>query len=254
MTIRVDSLRRGFLLFLLAAGLVLPSMATVAQAAEVTVFAAASLKNALDDAAKAYEAKTGAKVVTSYAASSALAKQIESGANADIFFSADLDWMDYLQQKNLIELSVSKDAAWQHACAGSAKRLDRIASDRKEFSSAPSSRSRWQACHGGRELGASREVRQSGFDLSWSVERCSAPSGASRKCTCRVSIRSQRRSAAWYRLWNGRKGRTGRACGWHFPRRKPSQDRVSGGTVSQRQAGGAQFPRFPGIAGSCSQI
>ena len=85
MTIRVDSLRRGFLLFLLAAGLVLPSMATVAQAAEVTVFAAASLKNALDDAAKTYEAKTGAKVVTSYAASSALAKQIESGANADIF-------------------------------------------------------------------------------------------------------------------------------------------------------------------------
>ena len=108
MTIRVDSLRRGFLLFLLAAGLVLPSMATVAQAAEVTVFAAASLKNALDDAAKAYEANTGAKVVTSYAASSALAKQIESGANADIFFSADLDWMDYLQQKNLINSASRK--------------------------------------------------------------------------------------------------------------------------------------------------
>ena len=96
-------------------------MATVAQAAEVTVFAAASLKNALDDAAKTYEAKTGAKVVTSYAASSALAKQIESGANADIFFSADLDWMDYLQQKDSDRLSVSKDAAWQHACAGRAK-------------------------------------------------------------------------------------------------------------------------------------
>ena len=108
MTIRVDSLRRGFLLFLLAAGLVLPSMATVAQAAEVTVFAAASLKNALDDAAKTYEAKTGAKVVTSYAASSALAKQIESGANADIFFSADLDWMDYLQQKTLINSASRK--------------------------------------------------------------------------------------------------------------------------------------------------
>jgi molybdate transport system substrate-binding protein len=100
---RVDSLRRSFLLFLLAAGLGLPSMATVAQAADIVVFAAASLKNALDDAAKAYEAKTGNKVVTSYAASSALAKQIESGAHADIFFSADLDWMDYVQQKNLID-------------------------------------------------------------------------------------------------------------------------------------------------------
>jgi molybdate transport system substrate-binding protein len=91
------------LLFLLAAGLALPSMATAAQAAEVTVFAAASLKNALDDAAKAYEAKTGDKVVLNYAASSALAKQIESGAHAGIFFSADLAWMDYLQQKTLID-------------------------------------------------------------------------------------------------------------------------------------------------------
>ena len=85
-------------------------------------------------------------------------------------------------------------------------RLDRITSDRKEFSSAPSSRSRWQARHGRRGLSARRKVRQSGFDLSWSVGRCSAPSGASRKCACRVSIRSQRRSAAWCSLWNGRKG------------------------------------------------
>jgi molybdate transport system substrate-binding protein len=105
---RVDSLRRSFLLFLLAAGLAVPSMATGVQAAEVTVFAAASLKNALDDAAKAYEAKTSDKVVLNYAASSALAKQIESGAHADIFFSADLDWMDYLQQKNLINTASRK--------------------------------------------------------------------------------------------------------------------------------------------------
>src|SRR5215468_5619289 len=100
---RIDSLRRSFLLFLLSAVLAAPSMVTAVQAAEVTVFAAASLKNALDDVAKAYEAKTGDKVVTSYAASSALAKQIESGAPADIFLSADLDWMDYLQQHNLIK-------------------------------------------------------------------------------------------------------------------------------------------------------
>jgi hypothetical protein len=78
------------------------------EAADVVVFAAASLKNALDDAAKAYEAKTGDKIVVSYAASSALAKQIEGGATADIFFSADLDWMDYLQQKNLIDATSRK--------------------------------------------------------------------------------------------------------------------------------------------------
>ena len=62
-------------------------------------------KNALDDAAKLYQTKTGDKVTISYAASSALAKQIEAGAPADIFFSADLDWMDYLQEKKLIDVA-----------------------------------------------------------------------------------------------------------------------------------------------------
>jgi len=67
------------------------------------VFAAASLKNALDEVNRQYEADTGGKATISYAASSTLAKQIESGAPADIFISADLDWMDYLAKKNLIK-------------------------------------------------------------------------------------------------------------------------------------------------------
>lgn len=96
--------RCGFLLFLIFGMLAAPFMAAAAQAGEVTVFAAASLKNALDEAAKLYEAKTGDEVIVSYAASSALAKQIESGAPADIFFSADLDWMDYLEKKGLIDV------------------------------------------------------------------------------------------------------------------------------------------------------
>ena len=70
---------------------------------EITVFAAASLKNALDAAAADYLKTTGNKVIISYAASSALAKQIESGAPADVFISADLDWMDYLSKKGLIK-------------------------------------------------------------------------------------------------------------------------------------------------------
>jgi molybdate transport system substrate-binding protein len=82
-----------------------PLLGGPARASDVTVFAAASLKNALDDATKLYETKTGRKVVVSYAASSALAKQIEAGAPADIFFSADLDWMDELQKKNLIDVA-----------------------------------------------------------------------------------------------------------------------------------------------------
>ncbi|HEX8416365.1 MAG TPA: molybdate ABC transporter substrate-binding protein [Methylobacterium sp.] len=62
----------------------------------VVVFAAASLKNALDEAVAAWSKETGKTVKISYAASSALAKQIESGAPADLFFSADLDWMDHV--------------------------------------------------------------------------------------------------------------------------------------------------------------
>jgi molybdate transport system substrate-binding protein len=65
----------------------------------VTVFAAASVKNALDDIIAAYGRNFGRKVVASYAASSALAKQIEEGAPADVFISADKEWMDYAAQK-----------------------------------------------------------------------------------------------------------------------------------------------------------
>jgi molybdate transport system substrate-binding protein len=105
--------RRRHLGLAFALGLfALPLVSVLAQAADVTVFAAASLKNSLDDAAKIYEAKTGDKVVVSYAASSALAKQIEQGAPADIFFSADLDWMDYLEQEKLI------DTASRHTLLG----------------------------------------------------------------------------------------------------------------------------------------
>jgi molybdate transport system substrate-binding protein len=74
-----------------------------AQGRDLLVFAAASLKNALDDADAQYLHDTGRKVLVSYGASSALAKQIENGAPADIFISADLDWMDYVAERKLIK-------------------------------------------------------------------------------------------------------------------------------------------------------
>jgi len=81
-----------------------------AHAAEpVKVFAAASLKDALDQAIKSWQARTGKQATASYAASSALAKQIEQGAPADIFMSADLDWMDYLDKKHLIKTDTRKN-------------------------------------------------------------------------------------------------------------------------------------------------
>jgi molybdate transport system substrate-binding protein len=79
------------------------SVAARAQDRDLLVFGAASLKNALDDADAQYQREAGHKVVVSYGASSALAKQIEGGAPADIFISADLDWMDYVAQHKLIK-------------------------------------------------------------------------------------------------------------------------------------------------------
>ena len=70
--------------------------------ADTTVYAAASMKNALDEINRSWTKQSSAKVVVSYAGSSALARQIEKGAPADIFVSADLDWMDYLAQRKLV--------------------------------------------------------------------------------------------------------------------------------------------------------
>jgi molybdate transport system substrate-binding protein len=78
------------------------SQAIAAETRDLVVFAAASLKNALDDANAAWQRETGKRAMISYAASSALARQIEQGAPADIFVSADLDWMTYLEQRDLI--------------------------------------------------------------------------------------------------------------------------------------------------------
>jgi molybdate transport system substrate-binding protein len=74
-----------------------------AQGGDVVVFAAASLKNALDAINAQWQKETGKSAKISYAASSALAKQIEQGAPAQMFISADLDWMDYVEKKNLIK-------------------------------------------------------------------------------------------------------------------------------------------------------
>ena len=71
----------------------------LAQDKSLTVFAAASMKNALDDIDTAFTARTGVKIIASYAASSTLARQIEQGAPADVFLSADIDWMDYATAK-----------------------------------------------------------------------------------------------------------------------------------------------------------
>lgn len=101
-------LRAGFF----AASLALIPIA--AQAADITVFAAASLTNVLQKAADNYKAKTGKDIALSFAASSVLAKQIEASGGADMFISADEDWMNYLDGKGLIQKNTRRDLLGNH--------------------------------------------------------------------------------------------------------------------------------------------
>jgi len=102
--------RRRFLAaFAAAIAVAALPQAAVAQEKSITVFAAASLKNALDEVDSLFTKQSGIKVVASYAASSSLMKQIEQGAPADVFLSADIDWMDYGIKHNLIKNDTRKD-------------------------------------------------------------------------------------------------------------------------------------------------
>ncbi len=121
-----------------------PMSAAPAREKSITVFAAASLKNALDEVDGTFTAKTGIKVIASYAASSVLAKQIEQGAPADVFISADTDWIDYAVGKKAVDeatrinllgnnlvLIAPKDSAINHLTIGPGFDLARLAGQGK---------------------------------------------------------------------------------------------------------------------------
>ncbi len=159
-----------------------------AQAADLTVFAAASLKNALDDAAKIYQAKTGDKVSISYAASPALAKQIELGAPADIFFSADLDWMDYLQEKKLIDVGSRHTLLGNTLVLIAPKDLTVSLTIEKNFplleASDPTASSPWRC-----KFSPRGQIRQGRAHLSWRMGCGRAARCTSRECTRRLGLR-----------------------------------------------------------------
>jgi molybdate transport system substrate-binding protein len=112
--------------------------ATTAQDKTITVFAAASLTNALDDVDRAFTKQSGIKIVVSYGASSALARQIDRGAPMDVFASADLQWMDYCARKkatrvnllgNKLVLIAAKDAKIDHVTIEPGFDLVKLAGD-----------------------------------------------------------------------------------------------------------------------------
>lgn len=100
-------IKRHYMQYLLSLALLTFSALSVADQ-KITVYAAASLTNAIGEIAAQYEKEQEVKVVGSYAASSSLAKQIENGAPADVFISADLKWMNYLQDKSRIAVDTRR--------------------------------------------------------------------------------------------------------------------------------------------------
>lgn len=106
--------RRALIAALAAAMVLAGQVASAAPPPPVTVFAAASLKNALDDVGAAYTAQTTGAVKFSYAASGTIARQVEQGAPADVYISADSEWMDYLQKRALIVPASRRDLLTNH--------------------------------------------------------------------------------------------------------------------------------------------
>jgi len=86
-----------------------PLPAAEVQRQTIVVYAAASLTDAMQEISAAYEKAAHVTVKSSFDSSSVLARQIEAGAPADVFFSADTAWMDYLQKRNLIQLATRKN-------------------------------------------------------------------------------------------------------------------------------------------------
>lgn len=101
--------RRGICTAIFATLLVSGASAQTREPAEILVYAASSLTDVLDELSRAYEKESGTRVRISFAASSVLARQIEAGTRADVFCSADQQWMDYLDARGLLAAGTRRD-------------------------------------------------------------------------------------------------------------------------------------------------
>ncbi len=165
----------------------------------VTIFAAASLKNALDVAAEAYKAASGVEIKISYAASLTLARQIEAGAPADLFISADAASMDYLADRKLIKAETRADLLGNSlvVVAPKSSPLETLAFTSAAFASAIGAESNCDRRPG---VGSGRRLCESGAGKTRSVARRSAASRLYGQCPRRARLRRARGSAARPRL------------------------------------------------------
>ena len=214
---------------------VLPHAAQ-AQDKSITVFAAASMKNALDDVDAAFTKQSGIKVVASYDASSALMKQIEGGAPADVFVSADLKWMDYGSQKKLIKddtrvnllgnklvLIAAKDSKIDNVTIAPGFDLAKLAGDGRiatgDVKAVPVG------------IYAKAALEKLGV---WDGRR--AENGDGRECARRARSGGARRGAARHRLFDRRQGRARRENRRRVSGEFARSDHLSGGGDGECQA------------------
>lgn len=143
------------------------SVCSLLQAETVKVYAAASLTNAMNDIAKIYQKQYPQKnIVTIFGASSALAKQVESGASSDIFFSADVDWMNYLINKKMISGNKTEALLSNQLVAISPQSLNIIFKAQPTFNFAQSFKG--HLCTGQMEsVPAGKYAKQSLIKLNW---------------------------------------------------------------------------------------
>jgi molybdate transport system permease protein len=215
-------------------GLLLAAAQPLAAQEALTVFAAASMKNALDDANAAFTKATGVKVTASYAASSALAKQIEQGAPADVFVSADLQWMDYVAERKLIKadtrvnllgnrlvLIAASDSKLGPAEIKDGFDIARLAGD-------------------GRIAVADRALCQGGAGETRRLEGRRTETGHGRERARHTRLRRARRNAGRHRLRDRRQGRIEGEDHRRLPGRLASAGHLPGGGDGHRQqCGGA---------------
>ena len=148
-------------------GVALFSLCNLTQAETVKIYAAASLTNAISDIAVVYEKQhPQTDIVPVFGASSALAKQIEAGAKSDLFFSADVDWMNYLIKKQIIDENKSKALLLNQLVLISPKNLNIAFKAQPNFNFAQSFKG--YVCTGQMEsVPAGKYAKQSLIKLNW---------------------------------------------------------------------------------------
>ena len=145
----------------------LASIFSAAHADTVKIYAAASLTNAISDIEKIYEKQhPKTDVVAVFGASSALAKQVEAGASSDLFFSADLDWMNYLVKKQIVQANKAKPLLFNQLVVISPKNLNIPFKPQSSFNFAKAFQGR--LCTGQMEsVPAGKYAKQSLTKLNW---------------------------------------------------------------------------------------